>query len=73
MDYEKAYKEALSRAKSAINECGDNKGRIAMIESIFPELAESEEYVTHWEKGDKNSRFWRCQTIDNHRNRGKVE
>lgn len=41
MDYEKLYKEALERAKSAIKECGDNKGRIVMIESIFPELRES--------------------------------
>lgn len=42
MDYEK-YKNALERAKSAIKDCGDNKGRISMIESIFPELAESED------------------------------
>lgn len=39
----KAYDEAVERAKSAIKKCGDNKGRIAMIESIFPELAESED------------------------------
>lgn len=37
------YDEALERAKSAIKNCGDNKGRIAMIESIFPELKESED------------------------------
>lgn len=43
MDYEKAYKDALERAKSVIKECGDNKGRITMIESIFPELAVSED------------------------------
>lgn len=43
MDYEKAYNEALERAKSAIKECGDNKGRITMIESIFPELGENED------------------------------
>lgn len=43
MDYEKLYKEALSRAKSTINKCGDNKGRITIIESIFPELAESDD------------------------------
>jgi hypothetical protein len=24
----------------------------------------SQEYITHWEKGEKNSRFWRDQTID---------
>lgn len=42
MDNEK-YKEALERAKSAIKECGNNQGRIAMIESIFPELKESED------------------------------
>ena len=43
MDYEKAYNKALERAKSAIKDCGDNKGRISMIESIFPELQESED------------------------------
>ena len=43
IDYENRYKEALERAKSAIKECGDNVGRIKMIESIFPELAESED------------------------------
>lgn len=40
---ENKYKEAIERAKSAIKECGDNVGRIKMIESIFPELAESKE------------------------------
>lgn len=40
---ENKYKDALERAKSAIKECGDNIGRIKMIESIFPELAESKE------------------------------
>ena len=39
----KAYDEAIKRAKSAIKECGNNQGRIAMIESIFPELKESED------------------------------
>ena len=34
------YDKALERAKLAIKECGDNKGRISMIESIFPELRE---------------------------------
>lgn len=40
------YEKALERAKSAIKECGDNKGRISMIESMFPELAESEDENT---------------------------
>lgn len=40
---ENKYEEALERAKSAIKECGDNLGRIKMIESIFPELAEPKE------------------------------
>lgn len=40
---ENKYEAALERAKSAIKECGDNVGRIKMIESIFPELAESKE------------------------------
>ena len=43
MDYEKTYREALERAKLAIKECGNNKGRISMIESSFPELRESED------------------------------
>lgn len=38
---EDKYKAALERAKSAIKECGDNVGRIKLIESIFPELGES--------------------------------
>lgn len=43
MDYEKLYKDALNRAKSAIEECGNNQGRITMIESIFPELKEPDD------------------------------
>lgn len=43
MDYENKYKMAIERAKLAIKECGDNNGRISMIESIFPELKESED------------------------------
>lgn len=43
MNYAKEYKEALERAKLAIKECGNNKGRISMIESIFPELGDSED------------------------------
>lgn len=39
----KAYDEAVEKAKSAIKNCGDNKGRIAMIESIFPVLYQSED------------------------------
>ena len=39
----RAYDEALDRAKSAIKDCGDNKGRIAMIESIFPAIYQSED------------------------------
>lgn len=38
------YKDALERAKSAIKECGNNLGRIKMIESIFPdELGENKD------------------------------
>lgn len=43
MDYEKAYTNAVARAKQAIKDCGDNEGRKRMIEGIFPELAESED------------------------------
>ena len=39
----KAYDKTLERAKSAIKECGNNKGRITMIEEIFPELKESDD------------------------------
>ena len=35
------YDKALERAKLAIKDCGNNKGRISMIESIFPELEEN--------------------------------
>ena len=42
----RAYDETLERAKLAIKDCGDNKGRISMIESIFPELGESEDEKT---------------------------
>ena len=45
MDYEKKYNDVLERAKSVIKECGDNKGRITMIESIFPELASEDERI----------------------------
>ena len=45
----RAYDEALERAKSAIKDCGDNKGRIAMIESIFPALSQSkDEKIRKW-------------------------
>lgn len=40
---ENKYEEALERAKSAIKECGNNLGRIKMIESIFPELGGNED------------------------------
>ena len=43
MSCEKKYNEALERAKSAIKECGNNKGRITMIEEIFPELKENKD------------------------------
>lgn len=43
MDYEKAYTNAVARAKQAIKDCGHNEGRKRMIEDIFPELAESED------------------------------
>ena len=36
-DYKKKYEDALERAKSAVKECGNNLGRIKMIESIFPD------------------------------------
>ena len=49
MDYEKKYKEALSRAKELMSRCVHNSDyetiiyRAEDIESIFPELKESED------------------------------
>jgi hypothetical protein len=49
MDYEKKYKEALSRAKELMSRCVNNRDyktiiyRAEDIESIFPELNESED------------------------------
>lgn len=49
MDYEKAYINAVARAKQAIKDCGHNEGQKRMIEDIFPELAESEdEKIRKW-------------------------
>lgn len=42
MDYEKAYTNAVARAKQAIKDCGHNEGRKRMIEDIFPELADTD-------------------------------
>ena len=41
MDYEKAYKEALERAKGLIDFCSDSE--LKTLENVFPELAESED------------------------------
>jgi len=38
MDYEKAYKEALDRAKTEIDNCGTNEALSNMIHAIFPEI-----------------------------------
>lgn len=42
-DYKTLYEQRLERAKEEIKKCGDDKGRIGMIENIFPELKESED------------------------------
>ena len=42
-DYKTLYEQRLERAKEEIKKCGYNKGRISMIENIFPELRESED------------------------------
>ena len=42
-DYKTLYEQRIERAKEEIKKCGDNKGRIRMIENIFPELKESED------------------------------
>lgn len=41
MDYEKAYKEALERAKGLIDFCSDSE--LKTLENVFPELRESED------------------------------
>jgi len=43
MDYEKKYNEALERAKKILCNLGEGDGSIRDIETIFPELAESED------------------------------
>lgn len=43
MDYEKAYKEALERAKDVYTYYCDDREQLRKIESIFPELTESED------------------------------
>lgn len=42
-DYEKKYKEALEKANSALKDGGISSNTIAYIQSIFPELKESED------------------------------
>lgn len=41
MDYEKAYKEALERAKGLIDFCSDSE--LKTLENVFPELRESDD------------------------------
>jgi hypothetical protein len=49
MDYEKKYNEALERAKMILCNLGEGSGNIRDIESIFPELTESEdERIRKW-------------------------
>ena len=43
MDYEKKYNEALERAKAILCNLGEGASSIRDIETIFPELAESED------------------------------
>jgi ABC-type Fe3+ transport system substrate-binding protein len=43
MNYEKAYKDALERAKDVHTYYCDDREQLRKIESIFPELAESED------------------------------
>jgi hypothetical protein len=43
MDYEKAYKDALERAKDVHTYYCDDREQLRKIESIFPELKESED------------------------------
>lgn len=42
-DYEKKYKEALEKANSALKDGGISSNTIAYIQSVFPELKESED------------------------------
>lgn len=43
MDYEKKYKEALVRAKESMKDGGISSNTITYLESIFPELCESDD------------------------------
>lgn len=43
MDYEKKYKNALERARDVYTYYCDDREQLRKIESIFPELAESED------------------------------
>lgn len=43
IDYEKKYKEALERAKDVHTYYCDDRDQLRKIESIFPELKESED------------------------------
>ena len=69
MDYEKKYKEALKIAKEWHKECesGDNSQRMKKLESMFSELAESEDekirkemiaYMKHPHSGDLFPKAW---------------
>jgi hypothetical protein len=45
--------------KRKINNILAELGRLLMWMTVL-----SQEYIAHWEKGDKNGIFWRDQTID---------
>lgn len=45
MDYEKKYKESLERARESLKDGGISNNTIAYLESIFPELKESEDEI----------------------------
>ena len=43
VDYKKKYEEALNRAKESLKDGGISQNSIDYIQSIFPELKESED------------------------------
>ena len=79
MDYEKKYKEALSRAKELMSRCVLNSDYKAIIyraediESIFPELKESEDELTWLTKYIEEEAYSLSIDIRNNEDRIKLK
>ena len=64
MDYEKAYNEALERAKMILCNIPEGSASVRDIETIFPELRESEDEIIRKEMIDFLKSEKAFQTID---------